>query len=790
MGRSPADTLSIEVTVLNELDQPLEAAVVSMHLSNNNSIVKIELTDAKGHARLHKFQPGQYYFVISFSGYTTDTTRSMQMSPGNVQDLNIRLHTKSTNLQEVVVQGIKPFVQFENGKVVVNPDASPSNAGTNILELLEKMPGVTIDQNGNISLKSKSNVLVMLDGKPTYLSGTDLANLLSSMSSAQVDQVELITNPPARYDASGNAGIINIKTKKNKQRGFNGNLNLSYNQGFYPKTSNSFSLNLREGKVNTYFNYNSTYNKFYVDLYALRKYYDDAGNIIAKLDQPTTFGGYFLNHTLRTGIDYFAGSKTTLGIGLTGIWTARVGNNFATATWMSPEDKVDSVLTTASTIDYKLTNGGLNLNLRHNFSSRQELAVDLDGLTYDIHNNQTFVNSYPTPGELNDSTNGQIPSTLKILTAKADYTYQLVNGPKLEFGGKGSYINTDNLALYQYNDGTGWQPDYGKTNHFLYKENIQALYSSLDYQWSHFTLQAGLRYENTYYDANQLGNPTRKDSSFSRHYDGFFPSGTLTWQADSSNSFTITIGRRIDRPAFQRLNPFVFIVNKYTYETGNPYFRPQYSWNIELSHQFKNVLTTTLSYSMIRDYFSQLFLTDTNGILYYSQGNVGNAYIAGLSMSTNLKPFKWWTLSGQAMLNYKKLDGYVWANYESSIWQFNVSANNQFMIGKIYTAELSGYFTGPSRNDLQEELLPTGQLNIGLARPVMKNNGTVKISVRDLLHTQTMSGNTTFQHATEYFMIRRDSRVLTVAFTYRFGKQLKTIQRNNGAEDEIQRVNG
>jgi hypothetical protein len=287
MGRSPADTLSIEVTVLNEQDQPLEAAVVSMHLSNNNSIVKTELTDAKGHARLHKFQPGQYYFVISFTGYTTDTTRSMQMSPGNVQDLNIRLHTKSTNLQEVMVQGIKPFVQFEkNGKVVVNPDASPSNAGTNILELLEKMPGVTIDQNGNISLKSKSNVLVMLDGKPTYLSGTDLANLLSSMSSAQVDQVELITNPPARYDASGNAGIINIKTKKNKQRGFNGNLNLSYNQGSYPKTSNSFSLNLREGKVNTYFNYNSTYNKFYVDLYALRKYYDDAGTLNSISLQP------------------------------------------------------------------------------------------------------------------------------------------------------------------------------------------------------------------------------------------------------------------------------------------------------------------------------------------------------------------------------------------------------------------------------------------------------------------------------------------------------------------------
>lgn len=769
-------------------EEPLQSAVVTLHQAKDHSIVKTELTDNSGVAVLSKILAGQYYCEISFIGHRSDTTAIFTIGDEASKKFNIRLASQNDNLKEVVVRATKPFVQFDKGNIVVNPDASPSNAGTSLLELLEKMPGVTVDQDGTVSLKAKTNVMIMVDGKLTYLSGTDLANLLSSMSSSQVDQVELITNPPAKYDASGNAGIINIKTKRNRQRGFNGNLNVSYGQGRYPKTNNSFSFNYRDGKFNTWLNYSINYNKFYSDLYALRTYYDGAGKPVAKLDQPTYFGGHFLNNTVRAGVDFFASTKTTLSVSGMGTWTKRESDNKAVASWLGEDDSVDSSLTTISHTDYKLKNGGLTLSLRHVFSPKQEFSVDLDGLTYDIHNNQMFINTFLTPGGKNDASTGDIPSTLKIVTAKADYSHQLNSGPRFEAGFKLSHIETDNKAIYEYNDGSGWQPDYGKTNQFLYNENIQAVYASMDHRWEKVSFQAGLRYENTSYDADQLGNPVRKDSSFSRQYGGLFPSGNITWQADSLNSFTVTAGRRIDRPAFQRLNPFVFIVNKYTYETGNPYFKPQYSWNLELTHQFKNALTTTLSYSIIKDYFSQLFLTDSSGVLYYSQGNVGKAHIAGLSVSTSLKIFPWWSLSGQALLNYKNFKGYVWNDFQSSVWQFNISANNQFVIDENYTAELSGFFTGPARNDLQESLLPTGQLNIGVARNVLKKKGTLKLSARDVLHTQIMAGNTTFQSAHEYFKIRRDSRVITLAFTYRFGKPLKSVKRSNGAEEEMQRV--
>lgn len=783
------DSFYLSVTVVNEQKQPLESAVVSLLQANIYALIKTELTDSKGKAYLRNISAASYYCTIGYTGYKTDTTALIIVTTGASKAIQVVLQPMGNALQEVTVQSTKPFVQFEKGKVLVNVDASPSNAGTSILDVLEKSPGVTVDRNGGISLKAKPGVLILINGKQTFLSGPDLNNLLSSMSSSQVDQIELMTNPSARYDANGNAGIINIKTKKNKQKGFNGTVNTAYSQGRYPKSNNSLVLNYRNGKINAFLNYSYNYNKSYTDLYALRTYTDDAGNVIAKLDQPTQFKSTSSNHTLKTGVDYSISSKTTAGIALAGILTKRNGSSDATATWLSPSGTVDSSLTTTSTTDYRLTNGSINLNMKHSFSSKQDISIDVDWLHYDIHNNQYFLNSFPASGAT-DASKGALPSTLKILTGKADYTLQLNKNGKLEAGWKSSHISTDNLAVYDSYDGNTWQPDYGKSNHFLYTENIHAVYSSVEQQLNQFTMQLGLRYENTSYAASQLGNVMRKDSSFTRNYAGLFPSGYITWQADSANSFTFTAGRRIDRPAFQRLNPFVFIINKYTYETGNPYFRPQYSWNLELSHQYKSYLTTTLSYSMIKDYFSQLFLTDSSGILYYSQGNVGRAYIAGLSLGTHVSPFKWWSVSGQVVLNYKKLKGHVWNDFESSVLQFNISANNQFKINDLYTAELSGFYTGRSRNDLQEALLPTGQLNLGVARMVLKKKATLKLSIRDIFHTQVMEGNTDFQYADEYFIIRRDSRVITLSFTYRFGKPLKTIKRGGGADDEIQRVNG
>lgn len=779
---------SITLLILTDKNQPAPSATIELLNAADSSLLRTAITDGKGQAFFYKIKKGSYFFKLTHAGYETFKSKKFQF-PMDGSSQSICLKPLAKTLQAVTITGGKPFIQQLQGKLVINADAAITNAGTTVLELLEKSPGVMIDKNGSISLQAKSGVLVMIDDKPTYLSGTDLINMLGSISSSQVEQIELITNPSARYDAAGNAGIINIKTKKNKQKGFNGTSTLSAGQGRYYKNNNSLVINYRKSNINTFFTYSNNNNKYYTDIYALRNYYKPDGSLLSTLDQPTYFKGTVGNNSLKTGVDYFLSDKTTMGIVLTGTLTHRRGCGHAIATWLNVTGTVDSAIQTFSKSNFDLNSGAINGYVKHRINTQQDISIDLDWLDYDIINGQAFSNELLNAGGYKDASLGNVPARIKIFSAKADHVLRMGKELQMESGVKIAHTLTDNLANYQYYDGSIWQNDLGKSNHFLYNEKINAVYSSLQQKFKHWNYQAGLRFESTKYTASQLGNITRKDSSFNREYAAFFPSGFVSFIADSNHTFTLTASRRIDRPAFQKLNPFIFIINKYTHQQGNPFFRPQFSWNVEGSHQYKQVLTTTLSYSIIKDYFSQLFLSDSNDILIYAEGNVGKAYNLGLSMATQLIPFKCWSLSAQANFNYKKLNGYVWNNYTAEIRQFTISMNNQFRIGKTYTAELSGFYTGRARNDLQEILYPNSQVVIGLARPVLKKKGTLKMSMRDIFYTLGMEGVTDFQSASEYFILRRDSRAFNLSFVYRFGKALKAIKRNTGgAADEMERV--
>jgi hypothetical protein len=697
---------------------------------------------------------------------------------------------KTSVLTEVTVRGKKPFIQLLHDKTVVNVDAAVTNTGATLLEVLEKSPGITIDRNGNIALKGKQGVLIMIDGKPAQVSGNDLNNLLSGMTASQVDQIEIMDNPSSKYDASGNAGIINIKTKKNKQKGFNGNLNLALAQGKFSRTVNSLNLNHYSGKVNVFANFNVNLNRNFMKMYALRKYYaEDNTSLLAILDQPSYLTGKAPSQSIKTGFDYFATKKTTLGTVFNFTNFSRTTKGANDAVWLNAEGKRDSSILTNNDHKDRLKSFAANVNGRHVFNADAELTVDLDFLGYRIKNNLFFNNRLTGPNGYEEDITGSIPSTINIYTGKADYTENFAKGMKLESGWKSSYIETNNIAEYFYRSGGTTLPDFGKTNHFLYKENIHAAYVTLEKKSEKVTLQGGLRYENTHYNAHQLGNPVRKDSSFSRKYDGLFPTAIISLQLDSLNVLTWSAGRRIDRPRFQALNPFVFVINKYTYQSGNPFFIPQNTWNTELSHSFKNILVTSLSFSYTKDYFSQIFYQDSTGIITYTEGNLDNMKNIGLSVSAQLSPFNWWSLSFEGVVNHKMIKGFVWNNRSTSLTQATFNINNQFSFPKGWSAEVSAFYV-TNEQELQEITYPTGQLSFGIAKQVLKNKGTIKLTARDLLYTQKMEGFTNFRQSTEYFIIKRDTRAVSTSFTYRFGKQYKSQTRTpGGAEDEMRRVN-
>ena len=529
---------SIFLRIRNDKQEPLDGATIVLIRVRDSFLLKTALSDEKGFAYILNIPPDEYRFEISLTGYEKFLSKTYKIGASDRDTLSFELSPAASALQNITITGKRPLIERSKGKVLVNVDASVTNAGATVLEVLEKSPGVTVDRNGGISLQAKSGVLVLIDDKQTFLTGSELANLLSSMSASQVDQIELMTNPSAKYDASGNAGIINIKTKKNRQNGLNGTFTLSYGQGRYPKSNNSLQLNYRKGKFNSFLNFSTGYNEGFTDIYALRSYYDASGKTIALLDQPTYLQSRSLNNTLKTGLDFFASEKTTFGIALTGVLVSRKGQSDALATWLDDSGGSDSAIITTGNSSNHFRNGSVNLNFRHALSKSQDISADFDWLNYDIRNEQYFNNQLDAPGGYEEASQGYLPSSIHIISGKVDHSLRIGQNGKLESGWKSSHTNTDNLAEYQYYDGIQWSEDYGKSNHFLYEENIHALYSSLEQKYKRFTFQAGLRYEYTSYNANQLGNAVKDDSAFSKKYSGLFPTGFMAYEVDSSNTIS------------------------------------------------------------------------------------------------------------------------------------------------------------------------------------------------------------------------------------------------------------
>jgi iron complex outermembrane receptor protein len=772
----------------------LSAATVTLLKAKDSSVVKMSVSDQNGHFAFDNIRQGKYIIIVSAVGYQKKYSQPLSVSSDStVTELTpIVLASASKDLKAVTVSVRKPLVEQKIDRMVVNVDAFISNTGTNALEALEKSPGVQVDKDGNISLKGKQNVIVLIDGRPAYLSGPDLANMLKGMQSSQLETIEIMTNPPAKYDASGNAGIINIKTKKNKVKGFNGNVSAGVGQGVYFKTNESASFNYRDGKVNIFSNYSFSRNNNFQNLDILRRYTNDDKTTNAIFEQTAFMKRRNMSNNLKIGMDYYVNSKTTLGIVVSGFYNPESSVNNNTSYLKDPELAIDSIVHAGSTMKEVWKNGSVNLNMRHQYDSTgRELTADVDYIRYDASNDQNFINTTYEPNwikKYDEQLSGVLPVSINIYSAKMDYTHPLKNNSKIEMGWKSSYVETENKANYYLLNGDVWETDYGKTNFFNYTENINAGYVNINKQLTKkWGVQAGLRFENTNYKGHQYGNPEKGDSSFSRTYNSWFPTVYISYSADKNNQFSTSFGRRIDRPNYKNLNPFMFFLDKYTYMAGNPWLQPQYSYNFEVSHIYKGILTTTLNYSITSNLFSETF--DQKGYAtIVQQGNLGRRENAGIAVNAQIHVAKWLTSMLYTNYNYMKFSGKLYGddiNVEAGVLQ--LSLNNQLNFKNGWGAELSGWYRskGP---EAQIILDPFGQVAAGVSKQVLKGKGTVKVNVRDIFYTQKPQGQINFKNTEAHFVNTRDSRVANVTFMYRFGKPLKNGngQRKKGSAGEEQ----
>lgn len=774
---------------------PAAAATVTLIKAADSTTVKMLLANTDGRFAFDGVSNGAYRLSITLVGYQKYKSAGIDMSGQAVDLPAIKLVQDGIMLKDVGVTSKKQFIVHKQDRTIVNVDALISGAGTTALEILEKSPGVQVDQNGGVSLKGKQGVTIFIDDKPTYMSGDDLANYLRSLPSSSLDQIEIMTNPPAKYDAAGNAGVINIKTKKNSVRGFNGGLNLSGNQGQLFRSNNSFNFNYRNNKLNIFGNLSHNLNNSFTDLDLNRMYKNADGSAKSYFEQNTYFKRHGNAVNLKTGADYYVSENTTCGVVFTGMLRKSSQKNNNTSNLYSSTRQLDSIIVAQNLDNLNYKNGGINLNYRTQFDKNgHELTADADFLTYRNKTEQSYLNNSYFPDrtpKFQDILTGYLPNHINIYSLKTDYSRPLNNGWKFAAGAKASYAKTNNIADYSYTINNITKPDYDKSNQFIYKENINAAYVNMSREGKHLSVQAGLRLENTYSDGHQLGNIMKPDSMFKRRYTNLFPTVYLSYKFDTlaNNQVGINYGRRIDRPYYQDLNPFISPLDKFTYYVGNPFLKPAFTNSFELSHTYKNKITTTLSYSKIKDDVNET-IEITNGLYFSRPGNIGTKEIKTISVDAGFDPAKWLNIHAYTeFTNISSRSNFYTGQLNTSGSYWFINSNARITLGKGWDGELSGNYR-TKLYDAQFIIGTLWQANAALQKK-LSSSTTLKMSVNDIFYSRKVTGQiTNLASADASWVNKADSRFVTLSLSYRFGKAIANQRKHDatGAESEQNRV--
>ncbi len=774
-----------------------QQALVSLYLEDAQTLVKIEVPNADGTFELAQIPSHQYKLSVEFPGYATYWSGVFKLDQTDLVLPEIALVASSSEqLSEVVISKKKALIENKIDRTVVNVDAMMTTAGGDAMDVLEKSPGIMVDQNGTITFKGKSGVQVFIDDKPTYLSGSELEAYLKSLPASTLDKIELMTNPPAKYDAAGSAGVINIVSKRSKNRGFNGSVTSRYSQGKRPLTRQGINLNYASEKVRIFGNIGYAYMNPVNDLFIFRRFKNPDGTAKSLFYQDSYLNNQTQTANAKAGMDYYVSPKTTLGVSVSGLLKSNRQKNQVNSKLTNPAHVIDSTIVANNTEKERFGNLGINLNFRHDLDTiGQKLTADFDYLNYDTSTDQTFKNYIYQPDaslSSQDELSGNLPTKINIYSFKTDYTKPLKNNGSFEAGYKVSFSRTDNQADYRDIVAGAEVPNYDRSNHFKYDEMIHAAYLNYNTSYKKFTFQTGLRLESTYSKGNQLGNVLKPASTFKRNYTNLFPTVYVQYQLDSIGNHLLSVnyGRRINRPYFQDLNPFVSPLDKFTFYAGNPYLNPSFANNYELSYRYKGLFSTTLSYGEIGDEINETI--EIKDEIYYSRpGNIGKSEYYSWNANLNISPIKWWTTSLYNEVTLTKYQSKLYTeslNSSGTFWFMTI--NNNFKLGKDWSAELNGNYQTDIVSS-QFVLLSRSSLSVAIQKKILHGKGSLKLIGNDLLYSNLNNGIIkNIQNTDANWRNRADTRFVAITFTYGFGKALQTKQayETNGAESEKNRV--
>lgn len=775
--------------------KPVSGATISLLKDTGRAILKFVVSKETGTYVFENVKPGRYRVSASHVGFAPAVSSVFETDGETASAPELRLAKATAQMNSVTVTATKPIVEVKADKTVLNVEGTINSVGSDALELLRKSPGVLVDKDENLSVNGKNGVQVYVDGRPTPLSGQDLSNYLKSIQSSNIEAIEIITNPSAKYEAAGNAGIINIRLKKNKSLGTNGSVNAGVNEGVYPKYNAGITLNHRSKSVNIFgnYSYNEGTNRNKIDLYrtVADSLFNQHGVMKAKNE----------SHNYKAGVDFFVDKKNVLGVMVNGTFSnPRMSNNSRTPISYIPTGVVDRILVANNQSTLKRNNINLNLNYSYTGADGKSLTVNADHGYYDINTNQYQPNYYYDASGQNITrsviTRIISPTNIYINSLKVDWEQNFKKG-KLGYGGKLSYVKTDNdFQNYDIN-GSSEVLNKDKSNLFDYKENINAGYVNYNRQLKGLMVQAGVRVENTISRGVSTGETSagKYESSFRRDYTDVFPSAAITFNKNPMSQFGLTYSKRIDRPAYQDLNPFEFKLDEYTFQKGNVDLQPQYTNSFGISHTYKYRLNTSLNYSHVKNMFAQWIDTIQKTKGFVSKKNLATQDIVSFNVSY---PFQYKSYSVFANLssNYAKYkaDFGPGRKVDQGAFGLVLYAQNSLKFGKTKTwaAELTGFYVAPT---IQQGAFRSNSLwNVdgGLSKQLWKNKGTIKLSYSDIFNSFHFTGKQEFAGQLTRVTARWESQQIKVNFVYRFGSnQVKAARnRNTASEEETKRTQG
>jgi hypothetical protein len=789
-ARAQVALSSIQGKVLTDTRLPAESATIILLKARDSSIVSSTIIGKNGRYRFDEVPADKYLLLATMIGFNRVYAGPYELEEDKTLKVSeIVLKPSANQLKEVTISSTRPEIEVRPGKITINIPNSLTAEGSSALEILRQSPGVRVDNSNNINIIGRQNALVTIDGKTTSLTGDDLATYLRSLQSSAIERIELITAGSAKYDASS-GGIVNIVLKKGTNVGANGSITATAGYGKYYKSNIGIAFNDRMDKFNVFGSYNFTADKTFRNIMTNR--FINFDGVLSNYDVNYRNVQQSTNSGFNLGADLFISPKHTIGFLINGMsrhddFTKNNGLN------INNQGSLDSIITANSALSRHVTKINYNINYSGKLDKAgSTLMADLNYTTFNRSSSEYITNQFYkadwSPYRADLLLENLSPSKIHIWLSKLDFSTPLSKTSTLEAGLKNSHVSSNNDLIFGPKVGDEYIPNPNLSNHFYYTENINVAYLNYQNKFSKVDLTLGVRGEQTSSD----GNSVNMNSKIDRDYFSLFPQTLVTYHANDKNEFSLSYNRGIGRPAYEEINPFLYYIDLYDYRSGNPNLKPEYSHNIELSHTYKKIITTSLYAMISRDAYDFGFYeqNDTSKVSILTHTNFGRISNYGIRFSAPVTVNAWWNAYFHIDASYQRYVAYPQnGNLNKGAQDIIFNTIQSFKLGKGVNASITGVYESPNFYGINQNKAQY-RVDAGLGTQLFNKRGSLRLSVIDVFNTLKDRAQTNYQNINQTIVDKKESQVARLTFSYRFGKTTvkAAADHRTGNEEEQKRI--